>query len=129
MASSKRPPQVFDRVGKHVVQNALDGYNSTIFAYGQTGSGKTFTITGGSEKYSDRGIIPRAISMIFGKFREDTNTAWTAHARAGAEGARAAPGDATSEGSRRHPPRRCPTWRSTTSRASTCSTRRTRRNN
>ncbi|KAH8094395.1 hypothetical protein JL720_4394 [Aureococcus anophagefferens] len=87
--------QVFDRVGKHVVQNALDGYNSTIFAYGQTGSGKTFTITGGSEKYSDRGIIPRAISMIFGKFREDTNTAWTAHARAGAEEARA--GDATSE--------------------------------
>mgnify|MGYP003314736997 CR=1 FL=1 len=46
MASSKRPPQVFDRVGKHVVQNALDGYNSTIFAYGQTGSGKTFTMQG-----------------------------------------------------------------------------------
>ena len=33
--------QVFERVGKRVVQNALDGYNSTVFAYGQTGSGKT----------------------------------------------------------------------------------------
>jgi kinesin family protein 6/9 len=63
-------------------------FNSTIFAYGQTGSGtdyhrhddklfalqvrfpgKTFTITGGPERYVDRGIIPRSISMIFGEFR------------------------------------------------------------
>ncbi|KER29696.1 LOW QUALITY PROTEIN: hypothetical protein T265_13309 [Opisthorchis viverrini] len=44
---------------------ALEGYNGTIFAYGQTGSGKTFTITGGGEKYTDRGIIPRTIEYIF----------------------------------------------------------------
>jgi len=31
----------------------------------QTGSGKTFTITGGAERYADRGIIPRALSYIF----------------------------------------------------------------
>lgn len=43
----------------------MDGYNGTIFAYGQTGSGKTFTITGGAEKYSDRGIIPRSIQFMF----------------------------------------------------------------
>ena len=43
----------------------LKGYNGTIFAYGQTGSGKTFTITGGAERYSDRGIIPRALSYVF----------------------------------------------------------------
>ena len=48
---------VFKKVGVAAVQNALDGFNSTIFAYGQTGSGKTFTITGGPEKYSDRGEI------------------------------------------------------------------------
>ena len=54
-------------------QNALDGFNSTIFAYGQTGSGKTFTITGGSERYVDRGIIPRAISMIFSEFAKNTD--------------------------------------------------------
>mmetsp|Transcript_7414 Transcript_7414/g.19382 ORF Transcript_7414/g.19382 Transcript_7414/m.19382 type:complete len:741 (-) Transcript_7414:23-2245(-) len=71
--------QVFDRVGKHVVQNALDGYNSTVFAYGQTGSGKTFTITGGSERYEDRGIIPRALSMIFQAFRERSDCSWSAH--------------------------------------------------
>ena len=31
----------------------------------QTGSGKTFTITGGAERYTDRGIIPRTLSYIF----------------------------------------------------------------
>ena len=61
--------EVFDKVGSQAVQNALDGFNSTIFAYGQTGSGKTFTITGGSERYVDRGIIPRAISMLFSEVR------------------------------------------------------------
>jgi hypothetical protein len=30
--------EVFQRVGVPAVQNALDGYNSTIFAYGQTGT-------------------------------------------------------------------------------------------
>jgi kinesin family protein 6/9 len=36
---------VFKKVGVAAVQNAIDGFNSTIFAYGQTGSGKTFTLT------------------------------------------------------------------------------------
>lgn len=56
---------VFRSVGVPAVRNALAGYNCTIFAYGQTGSGKTFTITGGPERYDDRGIIPRAISHLF----------------------------------------------------------------
>ena len=34
----------------------------------KTGSGKTFTITGGPEKYDDRGIIPRSISYFFELF-------------------------------------------------------------
>ncbi|KAJ3025970.1 UNVERIFIED_CONTAM: Kinesin- protein 6 [Siphonaria sp. JEL0065] len=57
--------EVFDHVAKDVIINAMDGYNGTIFAYGQTGSGKTFTITGGAEKYSDRGLIPRTLQYIF----------------------------------------------------------------
>jgi kinesin family protein 6/9 len=57
--------QVFETVGKPVVMSALDGYNGTIFAYGQTGSGKTFTITGGAERYVDRGIIPRTLTLAF----------------------------------------------------------------
>lgn len=37
------------------------------------GSGKTFTLTGGPEKYSDRGIIPRSLSMLFAEFRKRTD--------------------------------------------------------
>lgn len=47
---------------------ALQGYNGTIFGYGQTGSGKTFSITGG-DRYKDRGIVPRAIEMLFTNFK------------------------------------------------------------
>ncbi|KAJ3176997.1 Kinesin- protein 6 [Geranomyces variabilis] len=57
--------EVFDVVAKPVVSSVMDGYNGTIFAYGQTGSGKTFTITGGAERYADRGIIPRTLQFIF----------------------------------------------------------------
>ena len=57
--------EVFDVVGKGVVDAALDGYNATLFAYGQTGSGKTYTLTGGAARYDDRGIVPRALSRIF----------------------------------------------------------------
>ena len=57
--------QIFESVAKPCVDNVTQGYNSTIFAYGQTGSGKTFSITGGSESYAQRGIIPRCIAAIF----------------------------------------------------------------
>lgn len=70
---------VFKKVGVAAVNNALEGFNSTIFAYGQTGSGKTFTLTGGPEKYSDRGIIPRSISMIFSEFRSRTDAQYKAY--------------------------------------------------
>lgn len=51
-------------------RSVLAGYNGTIFAYGQTGSGKTFTITGGAERYSDRGIIPRTLTYLFERFSQ-----------------------------------------------------------
>ena len=58
------------------VDSVIEGYNGTVFAYGQTGSGKTFTITGGAERYVDRGIIPRALSYIFGKIADKTDTTY-----------------------------------------------------
>ena len=61
--------QVFGRVASDVVLGALDGFNGTVFAYGQTGSGKTYTITGGAARYADRGIIPRAISLMFAELQ------------------------------------------------------------
>ena len=66
--------RVFDEIAKDVVDGCFEGYNGTIFAYGQTGSGKTFTITGGAERYADRGIIPRTLSYIFNHIREHTSS-------------------------------------------------------
>ena len=45
----------------------------------QTGSGKTFTITGGAERYQDRGIIPRALSAIFSAFKDATDAQYQAY--------------------------------------------------
>lgn len=47
-----------------MIENAVEGYNTTIFAYGQTGSGKTFTITGPEDlsllnSDSGWGVVPR----------------------------------------------------------------------
>ncbi|NWU93888.1 KIF6 protein, partial [Upupa epops] len=70
---------VFDSIAKPVAECALAGYNGTIFAYGQTGSGKTFTITGGAEHYSDRGIIPRTLSFIFNQLQKDRSKVYTTH--------------------------------------------------
>ncbi|XP_032299124.1 kinesin-like protein KIF6 isoform X3 [Coturnix japonica] len=70
---------VFESIAKPVAECALAGYNGTIFAYGQTGSGKTFTITGGAERYSDRGIIPRTLSYIFDQLQKDNSKVYTTH--------------------------------------------------
>uniref|UniRef100_A0A8C5JAF7 Kinesin-like protein n=1 Tax=Junco hyemalis TaxID=40217 RepID=A0A8C5JAF7_JUNHY len=70
---------IFDSIAKPVAECVLAGYNGTIFAYGQTGSGKTFTITGGAERYSDRGIIPRTLSYIFDQLQKDSSKVYTTH--------------------------------------------------
>ncbi|NWV73369.1 KIF6 protein, partial [Dasyornis broadbenti] len=70
---------LFDSIAKPVAECVLAGYNGTIFAYGQTGSGKTFTITGGAERYSDRGIIPRTLSYIFDQLQKDSSKVYTTH--------------------------------------------------
>ncbi|XP_047132844.1 kinesin-like protein KIF6 isoform X5 [Hydra vulgaris] len=71
--------EVFLGVAFPVIKNVLCGYNGTIFAYGQTGSGKTFTITGGAERYVDRGIIPRTLSYIFKHQLETPSLTYTTH--------------------------------------------------
>ncbi len=64
--------RIFNTVAEEVTDSCFEGYNGTIFAYGQTGSGKTFTITGGAERYADRGIIPRTLSHIFDTMGRNT---------------------------------------------------------
>ena len=71
--------EVFERVARGVLNQALAGVNGTIFAYGQTGSGKTFTITGGPERYADRGLIPRTISHVFSELSKRSGEQFQVH--------------------------------------------------
>ncbi|GBG27530.1 Kinesin-like protein KIF6 [Hondaea fermentalgiana] len=71
--------EVFDRVAKDAALSAMEGFNATVFAYGQTGSGKTFTMTGGAERYVDRGIIPRALSLVFEEVEKRSDVQITTH--------------------------------------------------
>ena len=68
---------MFDDVALDVIHGSLEGYNGTLFAYGQTGSGKTFTITGGPERYADRGIIPRTIAAVFSEVSQRSDQTFT----------------------------------------------------
>ncbi|KXZ48299.1 hypothetical protein GPECTOR_29g74 [Gonium pectorale] len=56
---------VFTLVGEKAVKNCIAGYNSSILAYGQTGSGKTHTMFGRPRNDDQRGLIPRAIELLF----------------------------------------------------------------
>ena len=42
----------------------------TLMCYGQTGAGKTFTMTGATENYKHRGIIPRALAQLYKEIDE-----------------------------------------------------------
>ncbi|XP_015179177.1 PREDICTED: kinesin-like protein KIF6 [Polistes dominula] len=56
---------VFENIGRPVIDSVLNGYNGTVFAYGQTGSGKTYTITGQISSNKCQGIVPRSLSYLF----------------------------------------------------------------
>lgn len=53
---------IYEQIGKEIVNNAFNGYNTCIFAYGQTGSGKTHTIMGNP---SEPGLVPRICQALF----------------------------------------------------------------
>ncbi|CAJ0963151.1 unnamed protein product [Ranitomeya imitator] len=65
---------VYHAVAKSVVTQGLQGYNGTIMCYGQTGAGKkTYTITGATENYKNRGVIPRALQQVFKEIDEQSD--------------------------------------------------------
>ncbi|KAF9381314.1 Kinesin-like protein kif15 [Podila verticillata] len=69
-AEATTQEQVFNDVGRSIVEQCVRGYNGTIFAYGQTGSGKTYTMQGPTSIMSVgnhplRGIIPRCLEYLF----------------------------------------------------------------
>jgi len=58
--------QLYEEVGRPVVQDVLSGYNGTILAYGPTGSGKTFCMFGphGHKPPPSAGLVPRAVQQV-----------------------------------------------------------------
>ncbi|KAI9361218.1 P-loop containing nucleoside triphosphate hydrolase protein [Zopfochytrium polystomum] len=69
--------KLYDECGVPIVKSVLEGYHGTIMAYGQTGAGKTFTMTGATENYKHRGLIPRALSHLFREIAERPQFAYT----------------------------------------------------
>lgn len=82
--------EVYEIVGKPLVEEVLKGYNATVFAYGQTSSGKTTTMTGYShvaegiddtadilsrddvvlwKHPKDMGVVPRLIKDLFNSIK------------------------------------------------------------
>ncbi|XP_078137277.1 kinesin-like protein KIF9 [Sander vitreus] len=71
--------ELYARVCRRVVLGALDGYNGTLMCFGQTGAGKTYTMTGSTESYKQRGIIPRALQEVFQEMDKRTEHVFSVH--------------------------------------------------
>jgi kinesin family member 6/9 len=57
--------EAYDACARDIVEEALQGISGAILAYGQTGSGKTYTMSGPGNSFTERGIVPRAITQVF----------------------------------------------------------------
>ena len=63
--------EIYEYAARPLVEEALNGYNCTMFAYGQTGSGKTHTMMGqpqgdpNGNPCCGPGIIPRIVDDLF----------------------------------------------------------------
>jgi len=59
----------FQTIAQPVMEDALRGFNATIFAYGQSGSGKTYTLFGpeplDKAPPEQLGVIPSSLAWIF----------------------------------------------------------------
>lgn len=66
--------EVYRTMGKPLLKNIFDGYNSTLFVYGQTGSGKTYSMfgpDGGDMRTEAAGMVPRLMQDLFRKIESD----------------------------------------------------------
>lgn len=56
-----------------MIDNVIEGYNSTVLAFGQTGAGKTYTMEGAGTKLlanDSEGMVPKAIRVLFAKMTD-----------------------------------------------------------
>ncbi|XP_078094804.1 kinesin-like protein KIF1B isoform X9 [Mustelus asterias] len=65
--------QVYNDIGKEMLQHSFEGYNVCIFAYGQTGAGKSYTMMGKQDK-DHQGIIPQLCEDLFEKINDNSNS-------------------------------------------------------
>lgn len=72
--------ETYDIAARDIVHSVIEGYNGTVFAYGQTGAGKTYTMSGGSQNYKFRGVIPRAISQLFAEMQNKPEFSYVVNA-------------------------------------------------
>lgn len=54
--------KVFDDLGQGVLNNAVKGFNCSLFAYGQTGAGKSYSMVGYGP---NKGIVPITCDELF----------------------------------------------------------------
>ncbi|KAJ9459529.1 Kinesin-like protein unc-104 [Diplonema papillatum] len=68
---------VYKDLGGKVLDDALQGYHSSLLAYGQTGSGKTYSLFGGERErgkktdYTQQGIVPRLVHALYERVADD----------------------------------------------------------
>eukprot|EP00038_Savillea_parva_P010355 m.189751 g.189751 ORF g.189751 m.189751 type:complete len:847 (+) comp17817_c0_seq1:79-2619(+) len=61
---------VFEDTGRQAVNAALDGVSQTLMAYGRAGTGQEHTMFGTNDSFEDRGILPRALTLLFSEVEE-----------------------------------------------------------
>ncbi|KAA0194499.1 kinesin protein KIF9 [Fasciolopsis buskii] len=64
--------EIYNVVGRELIDAGVSGIQATLLCYGQTGAGKTYTMSGISQAYADRGIIPRALEHLFSEVEKQT---------------------------------------------------------
>ncbi|KPA80648.1 putative kinesin [Leptomonas pyrrhocoris] len=57
--------EVFETIGKPMLEDAYKGFNVCLFAYGQTGSGKTYSLLGEVGSEECEGVAPRFVRCLF----------------------------------------------------------------
>ena len=62
---------VYNCLGKQILDNAWEGYNCCLFAYGQTGSGKSYSMVGYG---ANKGIVPISCDEIFKRIQENKDS-------------------------------------------------------
>ena len=63
--------EVFNDVGMGVLQNAYEGFNTSLFAYGQTGAGKSYSMVGYG---ANKGIVPMSFAELFARIAKSEGT-------------------------------------------------------